>query len=147
MRTRQIAVFAVIAALSLCGCGTICNFAGKPIDPTIETRVYGGVQLDFEVLDDVASNYPDIKLASDPKAAAFFYPLAVVDPLLSFVGDTLTFPVAMYVQRKRERKRARPPVPVPGPVADPAVLGKPVLSGPETIASPPVDGAPAKSDR
>ena len=146
MQKRKTALSAVVAALSLCGCGTICNFAGRPIDPTIETRVYGGVQLDFDVLDYLASNYPDIKLASDPKAAVFFYPLAVVDPLPSFAADTLTLPVTLYVQRRRAKKRRHPPIPPPGLVVDTVVLGKPALLGPEGAARP-VDSAPTESPR
>lgn len=145
MSNRQAALFAGFAALGFCGCGTICNFAGKAVDPSIETRVYGGVQLDLEVLDHLVST-PDIKLASDPKAAVFFYPLAIVDPLFCLVADTLTLPITLHVQEKREQKRKRASNPPPALVLDNVVLDKPVLSKPAAatlmIETPPNEAHP-----
>jgi hypothetical protein len=135
MEKSQIAVFAVITAASMCGCGTICNFAAPVINPAKETRVYGGVQFDLEVLDSAAS-HPDVQVAKDPRAALFLCPIAALDPLLCVAADTATLPITLYLQEQREKKRRRPPVPWPEPMPDTPFLGKAALSAPEPLPSP-----------
>jgi uncharacterized protein YceK len=85
-RTARTVVLA-ISALSLTGCGTICNLASK--DP----QVYGGPAKDFEVVQ-------------------YFHGcggiggavVLVSDMCISLVGDTLTLPILLY---RRERLSAR----------------------------------------
>jgi uncharacterized protein YceK len=106
MRTKLLAAVAV--AVSLSGCGTVCNLAGGVTQPDVEPRVYGGVQRDFEVLSDVCSStfHPSGgTLSGDGKAAAFWSACLLTafagDPILSLVGDTLTLPVTIPLQNRR----------------------------------------------
>lgn len=108
MRARILAAVAATVALSLSGCGTVCNLVGGVTNSEEEPRVYGGVQRDVEVLSDVFSDtsHPDVNnLHGDGKEAAFlaaiFATLFAGDPVLSFVGDTLTLPVTIPLQNKR----------------------------------------------
>jgi hypothetical protein len=99
---------AAAAALSLTGCGTVCNLAGGMIHPDEEPRVYGGVLRDFEVIGAVVTGSPSDEqthVGGDGKdeviGLAFVAALGVADPLLSLVGDTLTLPITIPVQNKR----------------------------------------------
>jgi uncharacterized protein YceK len=128
MRTKLLAAVAV--AVSLSGCGTVCNLAGGVTQPDVEPRVYGGVQRDFEVLSDVCSTtfHPGgSTLSGDGKTAAFLSAILaaafVGDPILSFVADTLTLPVTIPLQNRRiaEEEKDRSgdtTVPSPDPPAE-----------------------------
>ena len=106
----------LMVALSTCGCGTIANIAhskylvlhscGEPI------RVYGGVRNDVEyvvemVKSPINNDGDSITDAESQKAPIVTYPsaaipvayFAVIDPVLSFVGDTLTLPRVLREQR------------------------------------------------
>jgi hypothetical protein len=83
-------------AITQTGCGTTCNLAGGILHPETEPRVYGGVIRDVEILDTAISgdapNGPVIQ-GNDKGAAvemAALVSLAVADPMLSLIADTLT---------------------------------------------------------
>jgi uncharacterized protein YceK len=91
-------------AAFLSGCGTICNLTQGVVHPDSEPRVYGGVQRDVEVLDSVvnqAQTNPQARVGNDPRWALILIPLAIGDPILSFVADTLTLPITIPLQRRR----------------------------------------------
>jgi hypothetical protein len=101
--------FLLIAGVAIpqTGCGTTCNLAGGILHPESEPRVYGGVIRDVEILDTAVSgdapNDPVIQ-GSDKGAAvamAALVSLAVADPMLSLVADTLTLPVTIPLQERR----------------------------------------------
>ena len=88
----------------MCGCGTVCNLVGGVTHPDTEPRVYGGLQRDVEVLDGVvngAQSNPQMQISHDPRAALILVPVGIADPILSFVGDTLTLPITIPLQRRR----------------------------------------------
>jgi hypothetical protein len=97
----------VIAALAfaLSGCGTTCNLAGGIVHPDTEPRVYGGVLRDMEIIEKVV-NCPASDRQYGGKSAVFLVAGAIVlgtgDPILSFVADTLTLPITIPLQRKRD---------------------------------------------
>jgi uncharacterized protein YceK len=99
MKTALIAVVTVIGAVSLSGCGTVCNLAGGIVHPDNETRVYGGVILDLEVIDAAVSGKKTF--GGGPGAVVVLLPLAVLDPMLSLIADTLTLPFTIPLQAKR----------------------------------------------
>ena len=109
-------IMLLILSLSTCGCGTLANVAhskyllfhtcGEPI------RVYGGVRNDFEYVSEMVktpvNEDGDRNMDDDSgKAPILNYPIAVipvayflvVDPVLSFVADTLTLPRVLSEQR------------------------------------------------
>ncbi len=100
------ALFLAAAAVTLSGCGTVCNLAGGIKHPDSEPRIYGGVQRDVEFLEDVANTRePWLHLGSGPAGVVglgCLAALAVGDPVLSFVGDTLTLPITVPLQHSRE---------------------------------------------
>lgn len=106
----------LMVTLFTCGCGTFANLAhskymflhtcGEPI------RVYGGVRNDFEyvaemVQSPVNKDGDSNTDAESQKAPIVAYPdavipvayFALIDPVLSFVGDTLTLPRVLSEQR------------------------------------------------
>jgi len=80
---RNMMMLPAIAALWASGCGTICNL--KSEDPKMP---FGGVQADLE---------RDLFPNSGGKAAIGALALRCADMTLSAVGDTLTFPFALYL--------------------------------------------------
>jgi hypothetical protein len=136
-----------ILAVWVSGCGTICNFAGGVTHPESEPRVYGGVARDLEFLDGVASastsSEPQAAFASsDPKAGLLVLGVAMMDPALSFVGDTLTLPFTVYVQQKRLAANATDAS--DKSTGDPNALSHAVSLGqPSAVAqTPATEGAP-----
>jgi Protein of unknown function (DUF1375) len=103
---------ALSVAMAVCigvfsgGCGTVCNTAGGVLHPDEEPRVYGGVQRDLE------GNLYCLKLGSQPlhegctlsdgKGAVLLLALVPVEFGLTFVGDTLTLPITIPLQERRE---------------------------------------------
>jgi hypothetical protein len=125
-----------LTALAGSGCGTVCNFAGGLIHPDTEPRVYGGVQRDLEVIEGLSSKplfpngFPTSPGNGAGAALVFGGCLAVLvaDPLLSFLGDTLTLPLTAYVQHCREASSGSPSAEelLPGIARPtPPVLGEP----------------------
>jgi uncharacterized protein YceK len=95
-------LLAAVAALA-CGCGTICNLAtGNPDN-------YGGVQRDLQFAQDVSVGGGIFKgdgaaLSGTGGAviAAGILVLYGADLSLSFCGDTVTLPLAMYLRQHHE---------------------------------------------
>jgi hypothetical protein len=84
------------------GCGTVCNLAGGLVDADHETRVYGGVLFDLKEWDSVVSNpSPKEEQGCDPRLGVIILGLCVADPAVSFVADTITLPITLYVQKRR----------------------------------------------
>jgi uncharacterized protein YceK len=100
VRTRCV-VMAVVVALALSGCGTICNLAGGVKNPDQEPRVYGGVQRDFEAIGEVLGCGPSETEVDLPRTMLVLMSLGAIDPVFSFVGDTLTLPIAIHAQNER----------------------------------------------
>ncbi|MEZ6033305.1 MAG: hypothetical protein R3C17_09445 [Planctomycetaceae bacterium] len=117
MRYLSIAVV-VSLCISTVGCGTMANLEGKRLafisaPGQIPVRVYGGVRNDFRWVRD-GVGFPDSDLhdnkdgkrhpatiVENPMGVVFGIPMfgyfAIVDPVLSFVGDTLTLPRVLSV--------------------------------------------------
>ncbi|TWU12160.1 hypothetical protein CA54_09780 [Symmachiella macrocystis] len=111
-------LLAVILTLSVAGCGTMANLEGQQYaflsPPGFKpVRVYGGVRNDFDWVyagfndsetDGDAQDNSDrlstqiledpISVAGGMTALGYF---AVVDPVLSFVADTITLPYVIGV--------------------------------------------------
>jgi hypothetical protein len=108
MKQSRIALIATIAAISASGCGTVCNFVGGIAHPESEPRVYGGVQRDLEILNqgwDQPSPKKDVQ-TQDPRVVFLLIPLAVAEGVLTVVGDTLTLPITIPLQRNRTSQNA-----------------------------------------
>lgn len=101
---------AVLALLS--GCGTVCNLASGDPDN------YGGVQRDLKVAADMTAKGGIMPQGnSDGWGALAILGLFGADVCLSFVGDTLTLPLASYLRQKHEaasRDRPTGPDTLPG---------------------------------
>ncbi len=114
---------AAAAAAALTGCGTVCNLAGGLKHPDSEPKVYGGVQRDLEVAGQLIDGSQVQSDESEGKTGfvvlACAAALCAADPVLSFVGDTLTLPVTVPLQNKRIRKDERKQAEAAGPPADP----------------------------
>jgi hypothetical protein len=108
MRVRLIATLIALIAVFSGGCGTVCNLVGGIRHPESEPRVYGGVIRDYETIGQIV-NSPQADSSHSfgayaGKAAVFVVALpllGVVDPILSFVGDTLTLPITIPLQNRR----------------------------------------------
>lgn len=100
---RLPAAVTVLCAILVNGCGTVCNFAGGILHPDREPRVYGGVQRDVEVIEEM-SKPPGLGLSAGKSAAGalVFLGVVLVDPAISFVADTLTLPITLYAEHRRE---------------------------------------------
>jgi uncharacterized protein YceK len=105
-------LFTILGILVLPGCGTVCNLADGVRHPDQAPRTYGGVARNLEWISEgqiVENPYPE----SWDEAVENFYGIAywtIIDPPLSFVGDTLTLPLTWYLQDRRERSRCLPKV-------------------------------------
>jgi len=115
------ALLLVILTVSVTGCGTMANLEGKryafiSAPGQKPVRLYGGVRNDFDWVSEGfgipeserhTANNSDIRRAAsiieDPVGVAVGVPVlgyfAVVDPVLSFVGDTITLPHVIRVMR------------------------------------------------
>ena|ERR1700722_12883896 len=119
MNRRPIATLLALVALSVGGCGTVCNLAGGVMHPDTEPRIYGGVLRDFELVTQASDQPPRGASVANGKSAAFLWAAIVVvgvtDPILSFVADTLTLPITIPLQNQRiaaqnrERDASGPP--------------------------------------
>src|SRR5262249_35075559 len=132
--TKRQTVLAALFASMLSGCGTVCNLAGA--QPDHEPRVYGGVSFDFEVMDQFVQDPPH-PTNSDPRGGVLLLALALVAQPLSFVGDTLTLPITIYLQNKRSAERSGEPA----EAATGVTLGKPSpMAAAEVVSQFPSDG-------
>jgi len=101
----KIASFIVlIVAMLLSGCGTVCNLAGGVAHPEGEPRIYGGVIRDLDTIDKTRTEGVQ-GLGGSGRGGAIFaaalISLAVADPIISLVADTLTLPVTIPLQERR----------------------------------------------
>jgi len=91
-----------LTAVLLSGCGTVCNLAGGIVHPDSEPRVYGGVQRDVAIIEEAVKAPPlTSQSTEDPKVVLWLLSIAAVDPILSFVADTLTLPITIPLQKSR----------------------------------------------
>ncbi len=115
----------VLALLSVgtAGCGTICNLADGVRHPDRAPTVYGGLVKDVEW---IGAGFQSVPFLEPPsfddlvEDVGSFLMFALIDPPLSFIGDTVTLPLTLYCQRKRVAA-AKYPAPV-----------EPVTSAPDT---------------
>ncbi|MBN9521340.1 YceK/YidQ family lipoprotein [bacterium] len=100
-------LLAVVAGGALAaGCGTVASLA----QPDDSGRVYGGVRRDLDwamkVIDGPAdSNGPLMNSGGDGRAGALFAAVLILGPVLdvplSLVGDTVTLPLARWLDTDR----------------------------------------------
>ena len=103
MKAARAIVFVAALTSLMTGCGTVCNFAsGSP-------AVYGGVAKDLEFSQTSRSGY-----ASGPSAITFLG-LWLADLGVSFVADTVTLPVTLYLYRNDNEPNVDGGVVVPAP--------------------------------
>jgi uncharacterized protein YceK len=76
-----------VAILSLSGCGTMLNFTSRE-----KPEIYGGVEVDVAWIGMSRQNP-----APSPDQANL---LGIVDLPFSFIGDTLTLPITLLVNKK-----------------------------------------------
>jgi hypothetical protein len=103
MKASPGAVLVAVVAVSVSGCGTVCNLAGGFVHPDSEPQVYGGVTRDLAIIDKAVSDPPAAEHSvGDARLAVVLLGVAVADPFLSFVGDTLTLPITIPLQERRK---------------------------------------------
>jgi uncharacterized protein YceK len=100
-RTLVVIAFALGTLLSS-GCGTIVNL----IKPEDDLRAYGGVRRSIGQVDKVVNGDTSLQMGTSDgtvalMAAAVFLLFPFVDVPLSFVGDTLTYPLAHWLGKRR----------------------------------------------
>jgi hypothetical protein len=131
MKVSKAVVFLALFALLGGGCGTICNLGGGLVDPEKKPTIYGGVQFDLDVMDRLATkNTQLVDSASQGKSAwgiLLLAGFAITEPILSFLGDTVTLPITIPLeemrtaaekQEKEERENAHiPEDQIGGPLA------------------------------
>ena len=125
---------AVTIAFLAIGCGTVCNLAGGFVHPDEEPKVYGGVQRDLDFFSKMVERKQSGSDStsqgtgtSGAYGAVFVLAFMFAEPALSFVGDTLTLPITIWAEYRRDVEREaedsdEEPAP-PGPL--PASIGKP----------------------
>lgn len=96
-----------VCLIFACGCGTVVNLS-RFSDKQCGTVAYGGVDWDLEKAtekhDAALKNPPRRNFESvDGNQSA----LLLLDVPFSFVGDTLTLPIAWYAERNREYERKK----------------------------------------
>jgi uncharacterized protein YceK len=96
-RAAFLALLAIVSAGLVAGCGSICNYASG--DP----EVYGGPQFDIQCALTPTNN------ATDGKGAAILAGLLCADVGLSFVFDTLTLPLTLYLRHREYNAGEQPP--------------------------------------
>lgn len=117
MRTSLNLLLTALLGVLPSGCGTVCNLTGGVVHPETEPRIYGGVIRDvevFESLESRPSSEPLFAGANKGAVALGFMILCLgsVDPVVSFVADTLTLPITIPLQNRRialERESSTPP--------------------------------------
>jgi uncharacterized protein YceK len=100
---RLVVVLVLCAALGA-GCGTVCNLARENPDN------YGGVQRDLQFASDARDKGGVMAGTSGSTGAAYaaaaIVGLYCVDLSFSFIADTMTLPLAVYLRRKHEAATA-----------------------------------------
>jgi uncharacterized protein YceK len=102
MKGTRGALLAAVMLLPLGGCGTALNLASGDPDN------YGGVQRDLKFADDTSAKGGLMSGKSEGvgidkgRAALPILALYCADVGLSFVGDTLTLPLAAYLRHRHE---------------------------------------------
>jgi hypothetical protein len=112
MKKVRLAVIVAIAAALSSGCGTICNLTLSWAKDKEDRgpQPYGGVQTDVAILEKLNLGGlhlggPTAGNAKSGLLAVGVVGLLLMDPALSFVGDTLTLPIPLYLQDRRCRAR------------------------------------------
>lgn len=131
MAKRLLSSVVGLAALAVgfqaIGCGTVCNLAGGLVHPEKEPVVYGGVQRDLEIIDKIVDKGKGFNCPAggqgEAMTAVFLLGLVVVDPILSFVGDTLTLPITVLAEQWRETKKTDGEAKAPEPERPAAFQG------------------------
>jgi hypothetical protein len=96
MRISWIILVAAALAVTSIGCGTLANFGSDQPQP------FGGVARDTAFL--VTPAKTNFHSGDDGRGAAFFLGIWAADLCLSGVADTLTLPLFVYWEKKRERE-------------------------------------------
>jgi uncharacterized protein YceK len=102
MKWARVALLAAAVAAAASGCGTVFNLASKDPDN------YGGVQRDIQVAADASahggllSEGTNRSGAGSGEAALVVLALCGAELSLSFVGDTLTLPLVIYLRQRHE---------------------------------------------
>jgi hypothetical protein len=118
------AVLLAIAVVPASGCGTICNFAGAPFCKEGDLplpAVYGGVQLDAAFINTNTQAFTMNGFQAEGTGAAILVGCLLAEFPLSFIGDTLTLPITVWIDRRRTAAAtgSRDPTPPdPGIVRD-----------------------------
>jgi len=122
MKRTLIPVVLAIVALSLSGCGTVCNFAAavRPPqkDPDGWPRVYGGLQFDALVVDN--SHWPGTTNTASEQAGenadrgkylglGLLIGAALTEGVASLVADTLTLPITVPIGMVRHSENGEKP--------------------------------------
>lgn len=98
MRRMYVQMGPAVGAVLLSGCGTICNFASGaiplPDDPVARPAIYGGVQLDAALI-------TGMRPKETTEVTVFVGACLLVDIPLSLVGDTLTLPITLWLDKRR----------------------------------------------
>jgi hypothetical protein len=116
MKRLVAASILVLATIPATGCGTICNLAGGIKDPENEPRIYGGIQKDLEVANDLALPHLSQGGPSAAIVPVVVLGAAATEGSLSLAGDTLTLPITVYLQEKRIKEQtSNAPASVPNP--------------------------------
>lgn len=96
----------VFLASLLSGGGTVVNFVQQDHDKT-----FGGVQQDMDFIDQLVN--ADSPIMSTGSGGSPWMVVLVVAPFvdlpLSILGDTLTFPIARWLDDQRVPRRLAPP--------------------------------------
>ena len=108
MRTSLNLLLTAMLGVLPSGCGTVCNLGGGFLHPDTEPRIYGGVIRDVEIIDSSGSGSSSLPLLTETSngkgrvlLAAAILTVAAVDPVVSFVADTLTLPITVPLQYRR----------------------------------------------
>lgn len=124
MKKALLAIALAIGAAGLSGCGTVCNLAEGVVTPDYEPKIYGGVQRDIKALA-TAMDGPTQTTSIPAGIYLLIVGLAVADPVLSLAGDTVTLPLTIYLQVRKNTGKGEPAA--PGKSSDTGVfLGKPI---------------------
>ena len=109
MASRRLPAASLLAGTLLsAGCGTIANYAVV----RNEEKVYGGVRFDIACVERLIDGDSKAKPLTEPGSQAGGWVALVilaapfVDIPLSFVGDTLTYPLARRLDKRRLARTA-----------------------------------------
>ena len=117
MKDTLMVLVLVISSVWAGGCGTICNLISE--EPKMPL---GGVQADIECIMSPKKDSPGSSTSSG-KGPAILLAFVCADMTLSAVGDTLTFPLALYLIKVKGY-----PPPAPEEAANPPPSGGKVFS-------------------